>query len=145
MKVSFLGHKDSYNNEKHHDKLMNLFEDLIKSNDFVEFYFGGLSDFDNYCSKLVFKLKSKYNFVKSYLVTPYLREPYLSNLNKTYFDDIIYPPIENTPPKFAILKRNQWIVENSDLVVFNLFRTFGGAYKAYQHAKRKNIKFIILN
>ncbi|MBR3804070.1 MAG: hypothetical protein IKJ14_01815 [Clostridia bacterium] len=145
MKVSFFGHKNSYNNENYHDKLISLFEELIKTYGNVEFYFGGMSDFDNYCSHLVYELKLKYGSIKSYFVTPYLREPYLSFINRKLFDDIIYPPIENTPLKFAILKRNQWIIENSDLVIFNINHTFGGTYKAYQYAKRKKVKICIIN
>jgi hypothetical protein len=48
------------------------------------------------------------------------------------------------PSKFAIIKRNEWIVEQSDLIVVYCLRSFGGAYNALKYAKRKNKKIIEL-
>jgi hypothetical protein len=56
---------------------------------------------------------------------------------KERYDAIIYPEIEDKPPKFAITYRNRWMIEQSDLVVFGITHDFGGAYHAYRYAKRK--------
>jgi len=57
-------------------------------------------------------------------------------------DMSIYPPIENVPLRFAILKRNEWMMKNADLIIAYVKRNYGGAYKSLQVAKRKKKKII---
>lgn len=60
------------------------------------------------------------------------------------YDSIIYPPIENTPPKFAIIKRNEWMVNKSDLIIAYVNRSYGGAYKSFAYAEKKKKTIINL-
>ena len=53
------------------------------------------------------------------------------------YDGIIYPEIEKTPLRYAILQRNRWMVEKADYVICAVAHSFGGAYKTYRYAKRK--------
>ncbi len=145
MKISFFGHKRTYDCNAYYDKIIEVLTNAIKTQESLEIYCGGINDFDFYCSRLARNLKVTYPQIKLYYVTPYLRESYLKNIDITLYDDIIYPPIENTPLKFAILKRNQWIVENSDLIIFYLMKTFGGTYTTYKYAKKKNKNILIIN
>lgn len=62
--------------------------------------------------------------------------------NSGLCDTSIYPPIENTPPKFAIIKRNEWMMTNADVVIAYVGREYGGAYRSLQIAKRKKKKII---
>ena len=39
-------------------------------------------------------------------------------------------------PKLAIPKRNEWMVEQADLVICYIEREIGGAYKAVQYADK---------
>ena len=55
-----------------------------------------------------------------------------------------YPDLEGIPLKYAILKRNEWMVEKSDFIIAFVKMKFGGAYKALLHAKRKNKEFVNL-
>ena len=82
---------------------------------------------------------------KTVFVTPYLSESF-SKLKyaKVNFDHIVFPDIENTPKKFAILSRNKWIVDNADLIFALIKRNFGGAFKAYSYAKSKHKNIINL-
>ena len=57
-------------------------------------------------------------------------------------DSSIYPPIESVPLKFAIAKRNEWMMENADLVIAYVNRNYGGAYQSLQIAKRRKKKII---
>lgn len=83
--------------------------------------------------------------VKLVFVTPYITEEYqkrhLENLSDKY-DGIIYPGLEKIPYKFAISARNKWMVEQADVVIFYIDHTWGGAYSAYIHAKRKGKQII---
>ena len=57
-------------------------------------------------------------------------------------DTSIYPPIENVPLKFAISKRNEWMMTNADIIIAFVNRGYGGAYKSLQAAKRRKKKII---
>ena len=60
------------------------------------------------------------------------------------YDSIVYPPIEKTPPRFAISKRNEWMISKADLVIAYVSRTYGGAYQTLQFARRKKKRVINL-
>ena len=72
-------------------------------------------------------------------VTPYVNPAYqkMRACEKEY-DVIVFPPIENVPPKFAISARNKWMVEQSDAVVAFVNHDWGGAYATYRHAQRRS-------
>ena len=50
---------------------------------------------------------------------------------------IIYPELDNVPLRFAISKRNKWMVEQADIVIAYITHTYGGAYATYRHAKKE--------
>ena len=52
--------------------------------------------------------------------------------------------IETVPPRFAIEYRNKWMIDHSDIVVTYVRRSFGGAAKFKNSAKKKNKKVIEL-
>ena len=60
------------------------------------------------------------------------------------YDGIVYPPLENVPPRYAILHRNRYMVERADLVIACITRSRGGAYQTYLHARRKGKTMINL-
>ena len=59
-----------------------------------------------------------------------------------FCDTSIYPPIERVPLRFAISKRNEWMMENADLIIAYITHSYGGAYKSLRVAKRKKKKII---
>ena len=56
---------------------------------------------------------------------------------KTMYDSVLYPEIENKPKRYAILYRNKYMVEKADYVIAYVSHNWGGAYSTYQYAKRK--------
>ena len=58
------------------------------------------------------------------------------------YDAILYPEIEDKPPKFAISKRNEWMMERANLIIAYVNRSYGGAYQSLQLAKRKKKRII---
>ena len=54
------------------------------------------------------------------------------------------PPLESVPPRFAIRKRNEWMVNQADLIVSYVRRSFGGAAGALDFALRKKKRIIHL-
>ena len=59
------------------------------------------------------------------------------------YDDSVYPPLESVPPRFAIPKRNQWMVQQSNVVVSYVLHDWGGAAATLRYARQK--KKIILS
>ena len=59
------------------------------------------------------------------------------------YDGSVYPDLENTPPRFAIIKRNEWMIDKSDFLIAYVKNSFGGANKTLSYAKkRRKIKII---
>jgi uncharacterized phage-like protein YoqJ len=106
----------------------------------AELYLGGYGAFDAFAFLCAKKYKSTHQNTRLVFVTPYITPEYQHNHLEYYkfqYDEIIYPEIENTPPRFAISKRNKWMVEKSDYVIAYIDHSWGGAYQTYKHAKRK--------
>ncbi len=72
------------------------------------------------------------------LVLPYLNREF----DSTSYDSTTYPPLEKVPPRYAIVKRNQWMVNESDVVISGVIHSWGGAAKTLELA-RKNKKVIL--
>lgn len=139
MTVTFCGHSKIKYDLNTEQKLLYIIENLILK-DATEFLFGGYGNFDILCAKVVKELKDKYPYIKSTLVIAYLNRKYDSSL----YDDTVYPPIENTPLRFAILKRNQWMVQNSQILIAYVQNDWGGAAKTLLYAKKNKKKVINL-
>ena len=143
MKITFCGHSSFIRTQEYENKILNLFEEIIGDNN-VEFLLGGYGNFDNFAFECCKKYKETHPSASLTFVTPYITESYQTNrlqYQKDLFDHILYPPIEQVPPKFAIIYRNKYMVDNSDFVIAFISRKFGGAYKTYSYAE-KNKKAI---
>lgn len=137
MTVTFCGHnKEDYDNITE-QKLYHTLENLIKYGA-DEFLFGGYGKFDLISAKILKELKIKYPNIKSVLVIPYLNRRY----DLAMYDFSVYPPLENVPLKFAILKRNEWMVLKSQVVVAYVKYPFSGAAKTLSFAERKKKQII---
>lgn len=113
---------------------------------YITCYLGGYGCFDEICACSCRELKQEIPSIEIVYVTPYLGESEQNKIKdmerRGLYDSSIYPPIENTPPKFAILKRNEWMVKNADIIIAYVNRDYGGAYRSLQIAKRKKKKII---
>ena len=137
MLVTFCGHSRVSNTAAVADALKTVVEELI-SEGADEFYLGGYGEFDSIAAHVVYDLKALHPEIKSYLVIPYLNREYYTKL----YDDCIYPPLESVPLKFAISKRNEWMVDQADVVVAHVLYSWGGAAATLNYAKRKKKRII---
>ncbi len=110
---------------------------LIK-NGAQEFWLGGYGAFDLLAAKVVKQLKKKYPHIRSVLVLAYLHQRYEEEL----YDETEYPPLEKVPKSLAIIKRNEYMVKQSDAIVSYVIYSFGGAAQTVQFALR-NQKTVI--
>ncbi|MEE0975064.1 MAG: hypothetical protein UH853_05060, partial [Muribaculaceae bacterium] len=62
-----------------------------------------------------------------------------------FYDEIWYPIDSKTHPKAAITKRNQWMVDNADLLIAYVEEgRKGGALTTLKYAEKQGIKIINL-
>ena len=62
-----------------------------------------------------------------------------------YYDGIVIPDRAHAAhPKFAITAKNQWMIEQSDLVIVYAEHRKGGAYTAMKYAEKLNKEILNL-
>ena len=132
MIVTFCGHGDISETESMKTWLRDTITELIEQGA-EKFLLGGYGTFDNLAASAVWDAKKQHPDIKSVLVVPYLdRKVYAKN-----YDYTTYPPLETVPRRFAISKRNKWMVDASDVVVAYVNHDWGGAYTTLAYAIRK--------
>lgn len=140
MICTFFGHRTA--EWKIQEKLELTIVDLIENKCVDTFYVGNQGKFDYMVIKTLKTLKSVYPHIKYYIVLAYLP----SKRNELDFNDLrdtIYPEgLENVPLKYAILKRNEWLISHSDIVVTYVEYSAGGAFRFKKFAERKG-KYVI--
>ena len=133
MTVTFCGHGDCYENDEIRQLLYETVEAAI-INGAELFYLGGYGHFDSMAARVVWELKKKYPHIQSVLVLAYLNR----EVDMKYYDGTTFPPLESTPLRFAISKRNEWMAEQADTVIAYVDHDWGGAAQTLQFAKRKH-------
>ena len=145
MIITFCGHSDFLFSDEEKEKLKQILINEITKNPTCKFYLGGYGDFDRLCLRTLKDLKNDFPDIELIFITPYLDKNYSKlEFAKNHYDDVIFPPLESVPRKFAILKRNEWMVEEADLVIAHVMYSWGGAVKTLEYAKRKKKTIINL-
>ena len=145
MTITFCGHSNFSFDNTVKEKLRKLLLQEIRKNPACKFYLGGYGDFDSLCLNILKEIKADFPYIELLFITPYLDDNY-SKLEtaKLYYDGIIYPPLENVLRRFCISKRNEWMVDEADLVIAFVKYSWGGAAKTLEYAKRKKVEFFNL-
>ena len=145
MIITFCGHSNYLYNDIIKEKLKGQLLQIIKKNPSCKFYLGGYGKFDILCLNILKEIKIDFPNIELLFITPYLDKSYSKlEIAKLYYDDIIYPPIENVPRRFCISKRNEWMVKKADSVIAFVKYSWGGAAKTLAYAKRKKKPFFNL-
>ena len=143
MIITFCGHSDFLFSDDVKQQLKNILVSEIIKNPTCKFYLGGYGDFDSLCLRTLRELKTDFPDIELLFITPYIDNNYSKlQLAKYYYDNVIFPPIEIVPRKFAILKRNEWMVASADLVIAYVKYSWGGSAKTLEYAKRKKVPII---
>ena len=129
---TFFGHRDCYGLDE--EKLERAIIELIgKGVD--TFYVGNQGNFDGAVRKLLKKLQKEYPHIQYAVVLAYLPTEKREYGN---YEDSIYPEgLECVPRKFAIAKRNQWMLKNAQYCICYLSHTWGGANAFVDQAKKQ--------
>lgn len=142
--VAFAGHRYDWQCIGVEDKLPSVLEDLIAKG-YRTFYDGGYGAFGKKCANAVFNLKRKYPQIKIYkILTSYHHDKEKYEISSAY-DGSIYPDIEEVHFKQKITKRNEWIVDQCDILVCHIEETYkNGAYRTVKYAQKINKPLIYI-
>ncbi len=141
---TFFGHRDCPTGIR--EVLSAEIDRLICNHGVDTFYVGTQGSFDRMAYAALVELRQRYRYIKVYRVLAYM--PRLSDIaqDRSVLDDTILPEgIENAHPRYAIIKRNNWMIDRSDYVVAYITHPSGGAYKAVERAKKKGKTIIAIN
>ncbi len=130
---TFFGHRECYGLDA--EKLRGIILEIIKKG-VNTFYVGHQGHFDHIVYQCLKELRKLYPQISVCVVLAYIpsdRPPF------TDMSDTMYPPIEGHP-RFAIERRNNWMISNSDFCVCYINNSWGGAHKFAQIAKRRGLK-----
>ena len=135
-RVSMIGHRvvEDYSVE---ERLHELFRELLRTKEYVEFYLGRNGDFDILAASVIKRLHKNYRDDNSVmiLVLPYPVKDY--EYYDDYYDEIIIPDeLHGVHPKAAITERNRWIVANSDMLIAYIRNKSGGTATCVRMAER---------
>ena len=138
MIITFCGHADTQLSSTERATLIRWLRQHLSVAPDCEFYLGGYGAFDELCRYELDKLRTDFPLLRTVFVTPYLDPAYAKlKHERTRYDAIVYPPIEHTPKRLAILIRNRWMVDQADALIACVRHGWGGAAQtlSYAHAK----------
>lgn len=123
MVVTFFGHSDFCEGAEYEQKMLDILEETV-GDEPAELYLGNYGRFDAFAYFCAKKYKETHPRVRLIFITPYMTDEYQKNhLNylSGQYDEIIYPPLETVPPRFAISHRNRWMAEAADIVIAYIY------------------------
>ncbi len=100
------------------------------------FYVGNQGDFDKAVYKILKKIHKKYSHIKVCVVLAYIP---IKNTPFADMADTVYPSIEGCP-RFAIERRNSWMIEKSKYCICCINKSWGGAINFQKWQKREVLK-----
>ena len=136
MTVTFFGHKDAP------ASIVPLLEEtirnLIEKQNADTFYVGNHGNFDFYVARLLKKVKEEFSHIRYAIVLAYMPQKTDSTYSYIDYADTVLPEdVATGIPKFAICRRNDWMLRKSDAVVAYVTHSFGGAAQYRQKAIRQ--------
>ncbi len=125
MVCTFFGHQDTP--QIIISELEKTIEHLISEKQVNIFYVGNHGNFDAMVKIILMKMKKRYPHISTFVVLAYLPN---ARTQEIFDIETIYPEgLETVPPRFAIDKRNRWMIKQADYVVTYVKYTIGGAIK----------------
>ena len=137
MKVMLCGHRELHDRTAVEKWLLETCAGLIDQGADT-FYLGGYGAFDALGADMLRRLKGQYSHIRVCLIVPY---PDIKKITDKY-DELIYPPLEHVPRRYAIVKRNEWMVRESDTVVAYVLYSWGGAASTLRYAQKHRKQII---
>lgn len=126
---TFFGHRDCPASVM--PKLRTVLVDLIEHHGVEQFYVGRQGNFDTMVRAVLRELAKTYPQIRYAVVFEQLPK---RRVDVRCFSDAIFPEgMEDVPLRFAISRRNEWMLRRADMVVTYVTHSWGGAA---QYAKK---------
>lgn len=137
MVVAFFGHADAPTDI--YPKLERKVMELSEQNDNITFLVGTNGSFDSMARQALKLALKKYPHINCNVVLAYY-VPTDKERIEQYGLPTIFP--EDAPPRYAIDRRNNYMVKECDTVICYITHDWGGAWK-FVHKAEKQRKIII--
>ena len=112
MTCCFFGHRDAPDSIA--PQLEKMLRQIIEHEGVTRFLVGCQGNFDRMVARILSHLQTEYSHIRCYIVLCYIPE----KSNITYPLETLYPEVlANIPKRFAIDKRNRWMLNQSDMVI----------------------------
>lgn len=139
MVCTFFGHKDTPNHIK--TDLQEAILNLIEHEGIKTFYVGNNGNFDFLTQNVLMEITKIRTDITYYIVLSFIDELALSgNQDRTIFPE----ELARSLPQFAIYKRNDWLIKNSEYVITYVKYSFSNCQKWKEKASKKGLKIINL-
>lgn len=138
MIITFCGHDNVPDSNKVKQWLANALDQFLYEDEII-CYLGGYGAFDRVAASVVRQKQKSNPAVQAVLVIPYLNRKY----DERGYDYTLFPPLESVPPRYAISKRNEWMVAQADVVIAYVTHGWGGAAKTLEYARAKRKRVIL--
>lgn len=136
---TFFGHRDC--NDLQEERLRQAIEALIHQG-VTTFTVGNQGQFDGMVRRCLHTLQETYPHIQYRVVLAYLPTEQAPLEDAA---DTVYPEgLETVPLRFAIQRRNDYLVETADICLCYVRHTWGGAYRSVCRAKRHGLQIINL-
>ncbi|MBQ2773058.1 MAG: hypothetical protein IJF45_01785 [Clostridia bacterium] len=114
---------------------------LIEEHGVKTFYVGNNGNFDYLAQFVLSEITNARSDVRYYIVLSAMGETTLSDNGEV----TLFPEgLETTPPRFAIYKRNDWLIKNSQYAIVYVETEVSNCYKWMKRAMRKGVKILNL-
>ena len=144
--VSLFGHRQVNDPFAVDRKLETIVRDLLAEKEYDEFLMGRDGEFDLLAASVIKRCRKAVGEENSALIwmLPYMMAEYRDHEEDylNYYDDVeVSQNAASAHPKGAMQIRNREMVDRSDLVIFCVERSSGGAYQTMKYAikNQKNI------
>ena len=138
MIITFCGHDNVSDINKVREWLSYVLDQFIYEENVI-CYLGGYGGFDRLAASVVCQKQKVNPAAQAVLVIPYLNRKY----DESGYDYTLFPPLESVPPRYAIPKRNEWMIAQADVVIAYVTHGWGSAAKALDYARRKRKKVVL--
>ena len=139
MTCTFFGHKDTPDYIK--EDLQKAIINIIENEGGKIFFVGNNGNFDFLAQRVLAEIIKIRTDITYYIVLSSIDECALNgDQNRTIFPE----DLANTPPKFSICKRNDWLIKRSALAITYVNYSFSNCQKWQEKAVKKGLKVIRL-
>ena len=141
MVCTFFGHSECFGLDA--AILRSAIEEIIKQG-ITEFVVGNHGQFDSMVFSCLQELNKEYLEISYFVALAYL--PTHKQGYDIYHGHSFYPEGQEIgPAKFAIERRNCYLIDSADICLCYVNHTFGGAYKFARMAKNRGLQVINLS